>query len=154
MRFGHLATPKNIEDAIAARKKHSPLIKQLWQACVISSIVQIWKARNKKLYEEQDMRIHSIVNTVKRAACRAYNLSKKHMDNNIDDLRIMRNLNLPTRYKAPPKIIECYWSLPPRGWVKANTDGAAKGNPAIAGWGVVLRNTEGKIEGVAIGGLG
>ncbi|KAF5204991.1 hypothetical protein FRX31_005422 [Thalictrum thalictroides] len=45
--FGHLATPKNIEDAIAARKKHSPLIKQLWQACVISSIVQIWKARNK-----------------------------------------------------------------------------------------------------------
>ncbi|KAF5189663.1 hypothetical protein FRX31_020749 [Thalictrum thalictroides] len=76
------------------------------------------------------------------------------MDNNTHDLGIMKQLGLQTRIKPPPKVIECYWSLPPRGWLKVNTDGASKGNPGIAGWGAVLRKDDGALVGVSIGGLG
>ncbi|KAF5197333.1 Cysteine protease [Thalictrum thalictroides] len=75
------------------------------------------------------------------------------MDNNTHDLGIMKQLGLQTRIKPPPKVIECYWSLPPRGWLKVNTDGASKGNPGITGWGAVLRKDDGVLVGVSIGAL-
>lgn len=32
------------------------------------------------------------------------------------------------------------WERPPRGWIELNTDGAAKGNPGLAGCGGAVRD--------------
>ena len=38
----------------------------------------------------------------------------------------------------------CKWIPPPKGWSKLNFDGAARGNPGIAGVGIIINNDEGK----------
>ena len=35
------------------------------------------------------------------------------------------------------------WDCPPDDWYKINLDGASKGNPGIAGCGIVIRNSKG-----------
>ena len=49
--------------------------------------------------------------------------------------------------------INC-WKPPPKGWIKINTDGAAKGNPGRAGIGVVRRNHVGTVLYWELQGLG
>ena len=49
--------------------------------------------------------------------------------------------------------INC-WKPPPEGWIKINTDGAAKGNPGRAGIGVVRRNHVGTVLYWELQGLG
>ena len=46
--------------------------------------------------------------------------------------------------KVHDKREGCCWSLPPKGWFKANFDGATKGNPRKAGVGGIIRNEHGK----------
>ena len=46
------------------------------------------------------------------------------------------------------------WSPPRLHFIKANFDGASRGNPGPAGYGVVLRNSEGKILEMEAGFLG
>ncbi|KAF5180300.1 Ribonuclease h domain, partial [Thalictrum thalictroides] len=154
MWFGMHSLPQKVEDLIVAMDRLSPLIKQLWQAASITSIVHLWKKRNKVLYDELNVSNMFILNEVKRSTTWAYSQSKRHMENSTQDLTIMKNLGLQTRFKSPPKVIECYWSLPPEGWIKVNMDGASKGNPGVAGWGAVSRRDDGAMIEVAIGGLG
>ena len=47
--------------------------------------------------------------------------------------------------KKKDKMGKIEWKVPQEGWVKANFDGAASGNPGISGVGVVLRDSEGHI---------
>lgn len=42
---------------------------------------------------------------------------------------------------------DCKWKPPEQGWIKLNFDGAARGNPGVAGIGICLHNAEGKILG-------
>ncbi|GLJ30872.1 hypothetical protein SUGI_0613820 [Cryptomeria japonica] len=37
------------------------------------------------------------------------------------------------------------WKTPPVGWLKLNFDGPCRGNPGVSGFGVVVRNSEGKL---------
>jgi probable phosphoglycerate mutase len=39
-------------------------------------------------------------------------------------------------------------------FIKINFDGAAKGNPGPAGWGAAIRDSDGKLLGLATGFLG
>ncbi|KAF9610199.1 hypothetical protein IFM89_021137 [Coptis chinensis] len=61
---------------------------------------------------------------------------------------------LPSLVLHAPKALECYWLLPPPGVIKANTDGSSRGNPRLAGWGVVLRDHNELVYGARIGGMG
>ena len=47
-----------------------------------------------------------------------------------------------------------YWNPPPEGTFKLNIDGAAKGNPVPAGYGGVIRNSEGTILSLFWGSIG
>jgi len=46
------------------------------------------------------------------------------------------------------------WTPPPSGFLKLNFDGASRGNPRLAGFGVVLRNHTSKIIHMMAGFLG
>ncbi|KAF9620424.1 hypothetical protein IFM89_012601 [Coptis chinensis] len=91
---------------------------------------------------------------VSKAIRVAYGELDGHMDNTVTDLNTLKNLGLNTKARMAPKMLECYWYLPPRGIMKMNTDGAARGNPGIAGWGVVFRDHDGTVKGTYIGGIG
>ncbi|KAF5178247.1 hypothetical protein FRX31_032165 [Thalictrum thalictroides] len=116
--FKHHEGPSNIEGALRMNKLHSPLVKEIWQACSITTVVQLWKARNKALYGEKATNTGTIMYMCKTAA---YDKSDKCMNNNVTDLEILHNLELKTRVKQPMKVMECYWCVPPPGYIKANT---------------------------------
>jgi hypothetical protein len=46
------------------------------------------------------------------------------------------------------------WTPPPEHFIKVNFDGASKGNPGPAGYGAVLRNSEGEILALDTGYIG
>ncbi|XP_060194967.1 uncharacterized protein LOC132624163 [Lycium barbarum] len=41
--------------------------------------------------------------------------------------------------------VQVNWRPPDRGWIKCNTDGAARGNPGRGSWGFCLRNENGDL---------
>ena len=53
----------------------------------------------------------------------------------------IRNLILDLKNPNPRESAR--WDCPPTNWLKLNFDGASKGNPGIAGYGVVIRNSIG-----------
>ncbi|WRX11383.1 Ribonuclease H domain - like 9 [Theobroma cacao] len=66
---------------------------------------------------------------------------------NLDTLKIVRFsllVAIPTkRYKVK---VQVQWKIPPNGWLKFNTDGAARDYPGPLGIGGVLRNEKGMVK--------
>ena len=54
-------------------------------------------------------------------------------------------INPPQMYSKSNKEARktCKWIPPPYGWAKLNFDGAARGNPGIAGIGIIINNDKG-----------
>ncbi|KAF9598546.1 hypothetical protein IFM89_028078 [Coptis chinensis] len=96
----------------------SPLIKDIWKACAVTAMVSIWKFRNRMVYDEvKSGRFHSMVPCISKAAKYAYEQSKGNMDNTTEDLSTLHNFQLQTRTRNAPRMLECYWYLPPAGYV-------------------------------------
>jgi probable phosphoglycerate mutase len=57
----------------------------------------------------------------------------------------------PPKNRFPSPVT---WLPPPNGFIKINFDGASKGNPGPAGYGAVIRNSEGEILILTAGYLG
>ncbi|KAF9606276.1 hypothetical protein IFM89_024185, partial [Coptis chinensis] len=76
------------------------------------------------------------------------------MDNTTKDLTTVHNFQLQTRARSAPRMLECYWYLPPQGYIKVNTKGASRGNPGNTGWAAVYRDHNGTVIGTCVGGLG
>jgi hypothetical protein len=54
-------------------------------------------------------------------------------------------INLPLVYSKSSKMArkDCKWFPPPHGWHKLNFDGAARGNPGMAGIGCIINDDSG-----------
>ena len=61
------------------------------------------------------------------------------MDNSQLDLITLRCLGVSGIPKPLQRIYSVIWVPPPVGWVKINTDGAAKGSPGLAGAGGIFK---------------
>lgn len=75
------------------------------------------------------------------------------------DLIVAKEWNISLDFPCAPKKVKkdregVCWSFPPNGWVKANFDGAAKGNPGAAGYGGVIRESFGNFLGTMATPLG
>ncbi|PNX84033.1 ribonuclease H, partial [Trifolium pratense] len=77
----------------------------------------------------------------------AGNMSKGIMSNCITDFQALKEFNIVSHVGPAPKIQEVIWSFPPTGWIKANTDGAARGSPGHASAGGIFRDSSGGIKG-------
>lgn len=87
------------------------------------------------------------------------NILSLKVEQSLYDLTVAKEWNInmaPSRTSMTAKKDRegICWSFPPNDWIKANFDGAAKGNPGVAGCGGVIRDSFGNFIGATTSPLG
>jgi ribonuclease HI len=143
----------------------SPLLNRIWQLLPGFILWQTWKERNRRIFRNTSLTWqhcwdHCFRNILETLRLR--NWTDADTACPPSELTILRYWTpLPTLQIRPlPPSSQCtsnspsFWSPPPEGFVKLNFDGASKGNPGAAGYGVVYRNHHGHILEIMAGSLG
>jgi hypothetical protein len=141
----------------------NPILNCIWTLLPGFTLWQIWKERNKRIFHSLSSppevtwtKVKSLIQetvrskhwTVADQQCSPEELNILQLWQPITSRQPQQqnNTGLPT---SPTN-----WSPPPLHFIKANFDGASRGNPGPAGYGVVLRNSEGQILDMEAGFLG
>lgn len=112
----------------------------------------IWKERNKRIFKESAKIVELVKNdlmaSIEEVICgRSRNV--RNFKFNDWDMEMERNWSYKNAlFHYPKKRInekEVRWEKPHNNWVKLNFDGACRGNPGQAGFGVVIRNKDGNV---------
>lgn len=83
---------------------------------------ELWKARCSFLYDDQPFSVARVIHSIQF------------------QLNVLRTTSFSRRVVVPFSVV---WHFPPSPYVKVNADGSARGNPGLAGVGVVIRNSFG-----------
>lgn len=76
------------------------------------------------------------------------------MSNSITELGILKAFSVNIHARKAPSIKQVDWQPPNCGWIKCNSDGAARGNPSYAACGGLFRGSKGEILGCFAENLG
>ncbi|XP_059075024.1 uncharacterized protein LOC131875037 [Cryptomeria japonica] len=134
------------------------VFSSLW--IVVPSLViwEIWKERNRRLFQEKEKSMENLLLRVEQAivesvsaAAKNHNLAKHPYTS--EDRMIQTNspfvncqpINGSLRVNPPLEKEEVKWEPPSKEWIKINFDGASKGNLRTSRVGVVTRNDKGVI---------
>ena len=112
---------------------------------------EIWKERNRRVFQDKALSVDRFLLKLEVAIVEVLNshlrkstfeegsfswwdgLMKKNWSNIINPPCIYKKKNKEAR-------ANCKWTPPPSGWYKLNFDGAARGNPGIAGIGCIIND--------------
>eukprot|EP00253_Pinus_taeda_P001915 PITA_01915 len=161
-------------DKLRKRNFHGPLfcpncaqneetLQHLLAACPLVS--QLWdKERNQCIFkdkqstsEETWRRIHkNIQETTTLQAWTKEDLPSTDNERNIlDNWQLQLSLDsLKSNATIAHNKDVCQWQAPPTSTFKLNFDGASKGNPGDAGYGGIIRDSEGKPIRIYFGNIG
>ncbi|KAF5190054.1 hypothetical protein FRX31_020352 [Thalictrum thalictroides] len=103
-------------------------------------MVALWRHRNNIVFSEEHKDLNTCKKMVYDQVALTAGLSKSYVHDSYLDNVVARAWNVKTRLRKEPRLKECKWLLPDEDMVKANSDGAAKGNPGQAGAGTVFRD--------------
>ena len=73
--------------------------------------------------------------------------SKASMKNDMMDFSVIKFFGINTRTSKVLSPLPIRWEFPSPGWVKINTDGAARGFPGLATCGGIFRESMGEFIG-------
>jgi hypothetical protein len=118
----------------------SPQSKVVISSALVNLLNAIWFARNQIRFNNLTISWQSIISMIKANVTLSGNNSRKVSSNSIRDFVLLKQFNVCIHHSSIPLIKEVIWSPPSFLWIKCNVDGAAKGNPGIAGCGGVFRN--------------
>ncbi|XP_057811701.1 uncharacterized protein LOC131025940 [Salvia miltiorrhiza] len=108
----------------------SSQVASYWKAGIINLIWAIWMQRNCCIFEDGKFEAKRILHSVKVAFREMdQNFSLSSMNNNCEDLIILRKIGIKGCASPPSDFINVYWWPPPNQWIKVNTDGSALGAP-------------------------
>ncbi|KAF6137179.1 hypothetical protein GIB67_030943 [Kingdonia uniflora] len=107
----------------------------------------IWKVRNKWKYDCFKLHLHTSMLHIQTDIADTAHLSKNTMNNTIQDLKIIKALNIQCRPRQGSIIESCRWELPAPNKIKICYDGLALGNPGNAGIGIIYRDNKGDVMG-------
>ncbi|KAF9623904.1 hypothetical protein IFM89_006250 [Coptis chinensis] len=138
----YIALPSQTE-VISASKSRSPMIKQLWDVVVTSTMVTLWHHRNLIYHDEKAVNFNLCTARIRRMVRAAAMLITGHSFHRMADRRIMTSWNLLVLLPKAPRIRKCWWTSPTEHTVKINCDGSAIGNPGPAGIGSTFRVASG-----------
>jgi hypothetical protein len=126
---------------------HNPILNHIWTILPGFTLWQIWKERNKRIFHSQSSpptatweKIKSLI----QETTRSKPWSEEDQKCRQEEQGILQNWqpvtsNPSTQSGRPrPPDSPSSWSPPPAHFIKVNFDGASKGNPGPAGYGVVL----------------
>jgi len=81
---------------------------------------------------------------IKDLTCLVVNSSKTPMKNDMFDFNVLKFFGINTRTGKVLCHLLVRWKFPSPGWVKINTDGAARGYPGLATCGGIFRGSMGE----------
>jgi hypothetical protein len=142
----------------------SPLLNRIWQLLLSFILWQVWKERNRRFFRNVSLPWQHCWNQCRLNILETLNLqlwNEKDLISNPSELLILQYWKpCPTSHppfpssSPPPPSSPSSWSTPPVDLIKLNFDGASKGNPGAAGYGVVFHNHLGHILLINAGSLG
>ncbi|XP_019458852.1 PREDICTED: uncharacterized protein LOC109358812 [Lupinus angustifolius] len=119
-------------------------LKELLLATIIITVATIWFCRNHRRFEDKHICINQAIAKIKTEITWVGNCSKVTSNScTASDLLLLRTFKIQLKLNKAPKIVEVKWLMPCDGWIKVNTNGAAKGSPGLAGAGGIFRNING-----------
>ena len=121
----------------------SSQLRALWRVGIIAVIHNLWYARNQVVFYDKSTSISMIIRAICNNIKEAESFKVGHMKNSISDLAILRRLHVSGLPQKAAVMVSVSWLKPPFGWIKINTDGAARGAPGIAGAGGIFRDHRG-----------
>lgn len=134
----------------------------IWLVGLALVVWHIWKKRNRIIFKEVDLSTEQLISKIKIAIEEVVNgksvMRNKYRYNNWDrSMEIKWSLKergpvVPSKKQVDKNLIK--WNAPPKDWVKLNFDGASKGNPGRASFGVVLRDENNELISGVYGNLG
>jgi ribonuclease HI len=142
---------------------NNPILNLIWQLLPGFILWQIWKERNKRIFRSQSSQptvtwetIRSLIKeTIRSKSWTAEDLQCSPEEQGIlQNWQPIFNKQLGAKPPQTAPTSPTNWTPPPERFIKVNFDGASKGNPGSAGFGAVLRDSNGKILGLEAGFLG
>ncbi|CAL0306454.1 unnamed protein product [Lupinus luteus] len=116
-------------------------------AAIVHTINAIWFCRNQRRFNDKAISLHQATNQIKRSLVLSGNGSNAVVPNSITTFAAIKRLGIQPNFKKAPKYVEVIWQPPIVDWIKANTDGAARGSPGHAGSSAIFRNWKGEFLG-------
>ena len=131
------------------------IYSKLWNISPSIIVWELWKERNRRTFQDKALCLERFLSKLEVAIMEVMNAYlqksiieegsfsqwdesiKKKWHNLINPPYFYRKNNKEARAK-------CKWEPPPRGWFKLNFDGAARGNPGVAGIGCIVNDECGK----------
>lgn len=131
------------------------IYSKIWNISPAIIAWEIWKERNRRIFKNTEMEINSLITKIEISileTMNSYLRKSRFIEGSFSlwDERIKklwpRLINPPLTYFKTDKEARknCRWSPPPKGWTKLNFDGAARGNPGVAGIGCIINDESGK----------
>jgi hypothetical protein len=140
----------------------SPILNRIWQLLPGFILWQTWKERNRRIFKGHSLPWQQCWQLCCNNIRETINLQRWTEEdiNMVPAERLIIQqwaLHPPstTHLNSQPVISSpSHWAPPPEGFIKINFDGASKGNPGAAGYGLVFRNHKGHILIISAGSLG
>ncbi|XP_026420149.1 uncharacterized protein LOC113316144 [Papaver somniferum] len=150
----NLYAPTKFNKFIACVKNHRSAIRQIWYIRSFSVMVELWIARNLKLYENINPNAvkfkDKILNFTKEYGVRVNGVMK----NCQYDLNIIVIFGIKGIKRKCATVKEVFFKLLQINQTLICCDGAAKGNPGAAGIEFIAKQSDGICLGAGSGGLG
>ncbi|KAF6162880.1 hypothetical protein GIB67_021029 [Kingdonia uniflora] len=145
---------KNLKRFPEVGESMSPYLKDLWIGTIWGGTNLIWLAQNNNTFEEQNFSLDQEKRKWYKQLHETTLLSQGCMNNSLADLSILHKIGVLLHSGKQLKVSSNFWELPNHDEIKINTDGAARGNPGKGGIGCIFRDSEGKVLGSLVQGLG
>ncbi|XP_050897382.1 uncharacterized protein LOC127104229 [Lathyrus oleraceus] len=118
----------------------TPQLKVTFNAYLVNIFFEIWKAKNIIRYDEKLVHWKSCVTSIVAATSLSGNQTRKDFNSSMNNLCILKKFKINIHQPKIKKSISILWKPSPRGWIKCNIDGLARGVPSFCSCGGIFRN--------------
>ncbi|XP_026437319.1 uncharacterized protein LOC113335497 [Papaver somniferum] len=144
----------DIVASFKAAKGRSAIVRDLWLVANLVIRSELWAMRNKCIFEKQkpswSLFSKKVLKLIQEYSVRL----KGFMRNSVEDMMLLDYFRVVHRSVSHQQPIEVLWKPPDLNEILICCDGAARGNPGIAGAGVVARDSSCAVLGALSIGLG
>ncbi|XP_058760243.1 subtilisin-like protease SBT1.7 [Vicia villosa] len=118
----------------------SPQDMAIVLSIVYSFFYQVWRARNSNRFDGKIIHWKSCITHIMARAKWVGDNTRNTSNNSISSFSILKGMHININPRRLSSFLEILWCLSPIGWVKANIDGVARGDPVLMACGGIFRD--------------